>query len=86
VLVKDALFPADHYVTTEHAPRPDLAWWVFVELPQREAIHYDLVIEAYARAEMAAEGLAVFRVMFEDGVAPDAVVLTKVVATCVAHY
>jgi pentatricopeptide repeat protein len=86
LLVKNALFPADHYVTTAllqlHAPRPDLARRVFDELPRREAIHYDLVIGAYARAGMAAEGLAVFRAMFEDGVAPDAVVLTTAVAAC----
>ncbi|GJN23406.1 hypothetical protein PR202_gb11053 [Eleusine coracana subsp. coracana] len=86
LLVKNALFPADHYVTTAllqlHAPRPDLARRVFDELPRREAIHYDLVIGAYARAGMAAEGLAVFRAMFDDGVSPDAVVLTTAVATC----
>lgn len=86
LLLKNALFPADHYVTTAllqlHAPRPELARKVFDELPRREAIHYDLVIGAFARAGMAAEGLAVFRAMFEDGVAPDAVVLTTAVAAC----
>ncbi|CAL4918891.1 unnamed protein product [Urochloa decumbens] len=86
LLVRNALFPADHYVTTAllqlYAPRPDLARRVFDELPQREAIHYELVIGAYARAAMPAEGLAVFRAMFEDGVAPDAVVLTTAVAAC----
>ncbi|XP_020163052.1 putative pentatricopeptide repeat-containing protein At3g28640 [Aegilops tauschii subsp. strangulata] len=86
LLVKNALFPSDHYVTTAllqlHAPRPDDARRVFDELPRREAIHYDLVIGAYARAGMAAEGLALFRAMFVDGVAPDAVVLTTAVAAC----
>ncbi|KAK8444219.1 hypothetical protein SEVIR_9G100800v4 [Setaria viridis] len=86
LLVRNALFPVDHYVTTAllqlYAPRPELARRVFDELPRREAIHYDLVIGAYARAGMPAEGLAVFRAMFEDGVAPDAVVLTTAVAAC----
>ncbi|KAL5210914.1 hypothetical protein ABZP36_006537 [Zizania latifolia] len=43
-----------HYVTTAllqfHALRPDDAKWVLDELPMREAIHYGLVIGAYARA------------------------------------
>ncbi|KAL6843597.1 hypothetical protein ACP4OV_026659 [Aristida adscensionis] len=86
LLRKAALFPADHYVTTAllqlHAPRPELARRVFDELPRREAIHYDLLVGAYARAGMAAEGLAVFRAMFDDGVAPDAVVLTTAIAAC----
>ncbi|RLN16300.1 putative pentatricopeptide repeat-containing protein [Panicum miliaceum] len=86
LLVRNALFPADHYVTTAllqvYAPRPELARRVLDELPRREAIHYDLVIGAYARAGMPAEGLAVFRAMFEDGVVPDAVVLTTAVAAC----
>ncbi|KAF8675437.1 hypothetical protein HU200_047807 [Digitaria exilis] len=86
LLVRNALFPADHYVTTAmlqlYAARPELARRVFDELPRREAIHYDLVIGAYARAGMPAEGLAVFRAMFEHGVSPDAVVLTTAVAAC----
>ncbi|XP_062212332.1 putative pentatricopeptide repeat-containing protein At3g28640 [Phragmites australis] len=86
LLTKIALFPSDHYVTTAliqlYAPRPDLARRVFDGLPRREAIHYDLVIGAYARAGLPVEGLAVFRAMFEDGAAPDAVVLTTAVATC----
>uniref|UniRef100_A0A0E0D689 Pentacotripeptide-repeat region of PRORP domain-containing protein n=1 Tax=Oryza meridionalis TaxID=40149 RepID=A0A0E0D689_9ORYZ len=86
LLVKNGLFPSDHYVTTAllqlHAARPDDARRVFDELPRREAIHYDLVIGAYARAGMAAEGLGVFRAMFVDGVAPDAVVLTTAIAAC----
>ncbi|KAL5218838.1 hypothetical protein ABZP36_019522 [Zizania latifolia] len=86
LLVKNGLFPADHYVTTAllqlHAPRPDDARRVFDELPRREAIHYDLVIGAYARAGMAAEGLDMFRAMFVDGVVPDAVVLTTAIAAC----
>ncbi|KAJ1273424.1 hypothetical protein BS78_06G279400 [Paspalum vaginatum] len=86
LLVRNALFPADHYVTTAllqlYAPCPDLARRAFDELPRREAIHYDLVIGAYMRAGMPAEGLAVFRAMFEDGVAPDVVVLTTAVAAC----
>ncbi|CAN6309459.1 unnamed protein product [Urochloa humidicola] len=86
LLVRNALFPADHYITTAllqlYAPRPDLARRVFDELPRREAIHYDLVIGAYSSAGMPAEGLAVFRAMFEHGVAPDAVVLTTAVAAC----
>ncbi|KAG2535429.1 hypothetical protein PVAP13_9NG113900 [Panicum virgatum] len=86
LLVRNAFFPADHYVTTAllqvYAPRPELARRVFDELPRREAIHYDLVIGAFARAGMPAEGLAVFRAMFEDGVPPDAVVLTTAVAAC----
>jgi len=91
LLVRNALFPADHYVTTAllqlYSPRPDLARRVFDELPRREAIHYDLLIGSYARAGSPAEGLAVFRAMFDgddnnDGVAPDAVVLTTAVAAC----
>ncbi|XP_051178485.1 putative pentatricopeptide repeat-containing protein At3g28640 [Lolium perenne] len=86
LLLKNALFPSDHYVTTAllqlHAPRPADARRVFDELPRREAIHYDLLIGAYARAGMAAEGLALFRAMFADGVAPDAVVLTTAIAAC----
>ncbi|OEL25884.1 putative pentatricopeptide repeat-containing protein [Dichanthelium oligosanthes] len=86
LLVRNALFPADHYVTTAllqlYAPRPDLARRVFDELTRREAIHYDLVVGAYARAGMPAEGLVVFRAMFEDGVSPDAVVLTTAVSAC----
>ncbi|XP_062214676.1 putative pentatricopeptide repeat-containing protein At3g28640 [Phragmites australis] len=86
LLLKNALFPCDHYVTTAllqfYAPRPDIARRVFDELPLREAIHYDLLIGAYARGGLPAEGLAVFRAMFEDGVAPDAVVLTTAVAAC----
>ncbi|CAD6273258.1 unnamed protein product [Miscanthus lutarioriparius] len=54
VLVRNALFPADHYVTTAllqlYSPHPDLARRVFDELPRREAIHYDLLIGSYARA------------------------------------
>ncbi|KAF0914318.1 hypothetical protein E2562_028204 [Oryza meyeriana var. granulata] len=86
LVVKNGLFPSDHYVTTAllqlHAPCPDDARRVFDELPRREAIHYDLVIGAYTRAGMAAEGLGVFRAMFVDGVAPDAVVLTTAIAAC----
>ncbi|BAF13100.1 Os03g0735200, partial [Oryza sativa Japonica Group] len=86
LLVKNGLFPSDHYVATAllqlHAARPDDARRVFDELPRREAIHYDLVIGAYARAGMAAEGLGVFRAMFMDGVAPDAVVLTTAITAC----
>ncbi|XP_066364406.1 putative pentatricopeptide repeat-containing protein At3g28640 isoform X2 [Miscanthus floridulus] len=96
VLVRNALFPADHYVTTAllqlYSPHPDLARRVFDELPRREAIHYDLLIGSYARAGAPAEGLAVFRAMFaaaadddddDDGVVvPDAVVLTTAVAAC----
>ncbi|CAD6334899.1 unnamed protein product [Miscanthus lutarioriparius] len=90
LLVRNALFPADHYVTTAllqlYSPRPDLARRVFDELPRREAIHYDLLIGSYARAGAPAEGLAVFRAMFAaaaaDGVDPDAVVLTTAVAAC----
>lgn len=87
LLVRNALFPADHYVTTAllqlYSPRPDLARRVFDELPRREAIHYDLLIGSYARAGAPAEGLSVFRTMLDDdGVAPDAVVLTTAVAAC----
>uniref|UniRef100_A0A0E0KIQ2 Pentatricopeptide n=1 Tax=Oryza punctata TaxID=4537 RepID=A0A0E0KIQ2_ORYPU len=86
LVVKNGLFPSDHYVTTAllqlHAARPDDARKVFDELSRREAIHYDLMIGAYARAGMAGEGLGVFRSMFVDGVAPDAVVLTTAIAAC----
>ncbi|KAG0516564.1 LOW QUALITY PROTEIN: hypothetical protein BDA96_09G014000 [Sorghum bicolor] len=85
----NALFPADHYVTTAllqlYSPHPDLARRVFDELPRREAIHYDLLIGSYARAGAPTEGLAVFRAMFDDDdgvVVPDAVVLTTAVAAC----
>uniref|UniRef100_A0A0D9XLU6 Pentacotripeptide-repeat region of PRORP domain-containing protein n=1 Tax=Leersia perrieri TaxID=77586 RepID=A0A0D9XLU6_9ORYZ len=86
LVVKNGMFPSDHYVTTAllqlHAARPDDARRVFDELPKREAIHYDLVIGAYTRAGMAAEGLGVFREMFVDGVVPDAIVLTTAIAAC----
>jgi pentatricopeptide repeat protein len=89
LLVRNALFPADHYVTTAllqlYSPHPDLARRVFDELPRREAIHYDLLIGSYARAGAPTEGLAVFRAMFDDDdgvVVPDAVVLTTAVAAC----
>uniref|UniRef100_A0A0E0GH22 Uncharacterized protein n=2 Tax=Oryza TaxID=4527 RepID=A0A0E0GH22_ORYNI len=86
LLVKNGHFPSDHYVTTAllqlHAARPDDARRMFDELPRREAIHYDLVIGAYTRTGMAGEGLGVFRAMFVDGVAPDAVVLTTAIAAC----
>uniref|UniRef100_A0A0D9VYP2 Pentatricopeptide repeat-containing protein n=1 Tax=Leersia perrieri TaxID=77586 RepID=A0A0D9VYP2_9ORYZ len=87
LVVKNGLFPSDHYVTTAllqlHAAWPDDARKVFDEFPRREAIHYDLVIGTYTRAGMAAEGLGLFREMFVDGVAPNAVVLTTAIAACV---
>ncbi|MQL92525.1 hypothetical protein Taro_025146 [Colocasia esculenta] len=89
---KNGLASADHYVQTallrfyvgfmeEFA---DGAQKLFDEIPMRDAVHWDVLMNGYMRRDLPSQALCLFHQLIDSGVELDEFVLTTALSAC-AH-
>ncbi|XP_072972620.1 putative pentatricopeptide repeat-containing protein At3g28640 [Typha angustifolia] len=88
LVFKNGLSPSDHFVQTAllrlYSRLPNLSQNLFDETPQRDHVHYDVLMNAYLRAGLASTALHCFQDMLVSNIKPDAFVLTTALTAC-AH-
>ncbi|XP_065030043.1 putative pentatricopeptide repeat-containing protein At3g28640 [Musa acuminata AAA Group] len=88
LVVKNGLFSADHYVQTAvlrlYCNATDEAAKVFDEISVRDAVHYDVLMNAFIRAGLPSEALRLFDHLLISRIEPDEFAATTALTAC-AH-
>ncbi|KAL0924707.1 hypothetical protein M5K25_005559 [Dendrobium thyrsiflorum] len=89
VVIKNSLAATDHYVQTAalrlYAQSQDDLCQVrklFDEIPQRDAVHVDVLMNGYLRRGFPFEALGVFKEMLVGGLIPDKHAITTALTAC----
>ncbi|PKA56972.1 Putative pentatricopeptide repeat-containing protein [Apostasia shenzhenica] len=88
-VIKNGLVSADHFVQTAvlrlYAQNHDdlrRAQKMFDEIPQRDAVHYDVLMNGYLRRHAPSESLSLFHDMLAAGVDTDKHAITTALTAC----
>ncbi|CAA6667277.1 unnamed protein product [Spirodela intermedia] len=90
LLCKNGLAAGDHYVQTALLRLyvtfmelvPGGAHNLFDEIPRRDVVHWDVLMNGYLRRGLPCEALQLFRRLLLSGAQPDEVALTTALAAC----